>query len=64
MNVFSSAQWAGIRPWSKTMLWDPLPFRPSRFPQSSSIVHSLFGATNRRNWGASGSVSGISAWPM
>ena len=64
MNVFSSAQWAGIRQWSKTTLCDPLPLRPSRLPQSSSIVHSLFGATNSSIWGASGSASGITACPM
>ena len=43
--VSGSAKYSGMRPPSKTMLLEPLPLRPSVCPQSSSIVHSLRGAT-------------------
>ena len=65
ISLSSSAQWAGMRPPSKTIVCEPLPFRPSRWPQSSSIVHSLFGATNSSIRGIPRSSSpGSTAWPM
>ena len=61
----SKPQLAGIRLWSKRMLCDPEPLRPSMSPQSSSISHSLRGATNRSSGGtAVGSSDGRSACPM
>ena len=47
-------------------LCEPLPFSPSVSPQSSSIVHSLRGATNSRIWpGGPPSAAGASnVWPM
>jgi hypothetical protein len=46
MRVSGSAKSSGMRPPSKTMLFEPLPLSPSVWPQSSSIVHALRGATN------------------
>jgi hypothetical protein len=65
MIVSSSAQCSGMRPPSKRTLCEPDPRRPSVSPQSSSIVHSLRGATNSSIRGGPGTPSsGISAWPM
>ena len=47
----SIAQSAGMRQSSKRRLCEPLPFRPIRSPQSSSISHSLRGATNASSFG-------------
>jgi hypothetical protein len=57
--VSGSAKYSGMRPASKTMLFEPLPFSPSVWPQSSSIVHSLRGATKSMG----GPPSAGSVWP-
>ncbi len=49
----SKAQLRGMRLASKRMLCDPEPLSPSMSPQSSSIFHSLRGATNSSCGGGS-----------